>query len=59
MFVGVIGVNVVPAAYFGVLERFSVYSAVIFNAVLGVYGFVLFDINENKYNCNKKALYMT
>ena len=38
MFLGVIGVGVVPAAYFGIPERFSVYSAVLFTAVLGVWG---------------------
>ena len=40
MFLGVIGVNVVPADYFGIPERFSVYSAVVFAAVLGVYGYL-------------------
>jgi len=40
MFLGVIGVGVVPADYFGIPERFSVYSAVVFNAVLGVYGYL-------------------
>ncbi|MCL2052474.1 MAG: DUF998 domain-containing protein [Lachnospiraceae bacterium] len=40
MFLGVIGVSVVPADYFGIPERFSVYSAVVFTAVLGVYGYL-------------------
>ena len=39
MFAGPIGINAMPKTYFGVVERFSTYSAVIFNAVLGVYGF--------------------
>jgi len=47
MFLGVIGVNVVPPNYFGIPERFSVYSAAIFNAVLGIYGFAFFDLAEN------------
>ena len=37
MFTGPIGMNIAPAAYFGVFERFSVFAAVGFTAVLGVY----------------------
>lgn len=37
MFIGAIGVGVVPKDYFGIPERFSVFSATGFNAVLGVY----------------------
>ncbi|MCL2008179.1 MAG: DUF998 domain-containing protein [Treponema sp.] len=40
MVMGVIGVNTVPPVYFGILERFSVYSAVVFNAALGLYGYL-------------------
>ena len=40
MFLGVIGVNAVPADYFGIPERFSVYSAVVFTAFLGGYGYL-------------------
>lgn len=43
MFAGAIGQGIVPEACFGVAERLSVFSAVGFNAVLGVYllrGFV-------------------
>lgn len=39
MFVGSIGSFVVPPEYFGIFERFSTFSAVGFNAVLGVYLF--------------------
>lgn len=39
MIVGAIGVGVVPSQYFGIPERFSVFSATGFNAVLGVYLF--------------------
>ncbi|MBR1764586.1 MAG: DUF998 domain-containing protein [Ruminococcus sp.] len=39
MFVGTIGQSVVPKDYFGVPERFSVFAAVGFNAVLGLYIF--------------------
>lgn len=37
MFIGAIGQGMVPKEYFGVVERFSVFAAVGFNAVLGVY----------------------
>lgn len=43
MFVGAIGQAVVPKEYFGVVERFSVFAAVGFDAVLGVYLFRGFD----------------
>ena len=36
MLVGALGMQAVPAAYFGVVERFSVFAATGFNAVLGV-----------------------
>ena len=37
MFFGAIGTNVFPKEVFGVFERFSTYSAVVFTAVLGIY----------------------
>ncbi len=40
MMIGAMGQGIVPAEYFGVVERFSVFAAVGFNAVLGVF---LFD----------------
>ena len=39
MFVGAIGMKAVPPEYFGITERFSVFAAVGFNAVLGIYLF--------------------
>ena len=36
MLVGALGMNVVPKAYFGIVERFSVFAAVGYNAVLGI-----------------------
>ncbi len=39
MMLGAIGTNVVSQAYFGIPERFSVFAATGFNAVLGVYLF--------------------
>ena len=43
MFMGAMGINIVPVEYFGIPERFSVFAATGFNAVLGVYLFL------NKY----------
>ena len=39
MFVGAAGSGIVPREYFGVIERFSTYSAVVFTGILGIYGF--------------------
>lgn len=39
MFMGAVGTNVVPKEFFGIPERFSVFAATGFNAVLGVYLF--------------------
>ena len=39
MLVGAVGMKLVPAAYFGVVERFSVFAATGFNAVLGIHLF--------------------
>lgn len=39
MMVGSIGTGIVPTLYFGIVERFSVFAAVGFNAVLGWYLF--------------------
>lgn len=36
MLVGAMGMNIVPKEYFGVVERFSVFAAVGYNAVLGI-----------------------
>lgn len=42
MFIGSVGTGIVPPEYFGVVERFSVFAAVGFNAVLGWYLFAGF-----------------
>lgn len=42
MFVGAAGRGAVPARYFGIVERFSVFAAVGFGAVLGIYLFTGF-----------------
>jgi hypothetical protein len=39
MFVGAVGSGNVPKEIFGIFERFSTYSAVVFTAILGIYGF--------------------
>lgn len=39
MLSGPIGMALLPVEYFGVVERVSVYSVVVFNSILGYYGF--------------------
>lgn len=41
MLVGAIGMKAVPAAYFGIVERFSVFAATGFNAALGIHLFCM------------------
>ena len=41
MLVGAMGMKVVPAEYFGVVERFSVFAATGFNAALGIHLFCM------------------
>lgn len=41
MLVGAIGMRIVPAEYFGIVERFSVFAAVGFNASLGLHLFFI------------------
>ena len=41
MLVGAMGMKIVPAAYFGVVERFSVFAATGFNAALGIHLFCM------------------
>ena len=40
MLVGALGMKLVPAEYFGVVERFSVFAATGFNAALGIHLFI-------------------
>ena len=47
MLVGALGMKIVPAAYFGIVERFSVFAATGFNAALGIH---LFCMNTEKKN---------
>lgn len=48
MFAGAMGSGMVSKSYFGVAERFSTYSAVIFTAILGFYGFHNFQKINSK-----------
>ncbi|HMM06187.1 MAG TPA: hypothetical protein PKD52_05910 [Clostridiales bacterium] len=48
MFPGAIGSGALPVAYFGVAERFSVFAAAGFTAVLGYELFIAFDLMEEK-----------
>ncbi len=48
MFVGAICTNNVPKQYFGIVERFSVFAATGYNAILGIYLF-------NGFGQNKRA----
>ena len=41
MLVGVLGMKIVPAEYFGIVERFSVFAATGFNAALGIHLFCM------------------
>ena len=41
MLVGAMGMKIIPAAYFGVVERFSVFAATGFNAALGIHLFCM------------------
>ena len=41
MLVGALGINIVPADYFGIVERFSVFAATGFNVALGIHLFCM------------------
>ena len=41
MLVGALGLKIVPAKYFGIVERFSVFAATGFNAALGIHLFLM------------------
>lgn len=50
MLVGALGMKIVPAEYFGVVERFSVFAATGFNAALGIHLFCMDDTKESQTN---------
>ena len=43
MFMGAVGSGAFPKEVFGIVERFSTYSAVVFTTILGIYGFNLIE----------------
>lgn len=51
MFAGAIGTNILPRELFGIPERFSVFAATGFNAVLGVYLFQGFSQHDVSTVC--------
>lgn len=53
MLVGALGMKIVPTAYFGVVERFSVFAATGFNAALGIHLFCT-DIDKINYKLKEK-----
>ena len=53
MLVGALGMKLVPAQYFGVVERFSVFAATGFNAALGIH---LYGTDTEKPVSQKEAL---
>lgn len=50
MLIGALGMKIVPANYFGVVERFSVFAATGFNAALGIHLFLSKTGNKNVVN---------
>ena len=54
MCIGAIGSNIVSKDYFGLVERFSTYSAVLFTCVIGFYGFNLKTLKEEVKKYEKK-----
>ena len=53
MLVGALGMKIVPANYFGVVERFSIFAATGFNAALGLHLFFSKTQNINTINNQK------
>ena len=49
MLVGAMGMKIVPAEYFGVVERFSVFAATGFNAALGIHLFCMDSDNKKSF----------
>ena len=52
MLVGALGMKLVPAEYFGVVERFSVFAATGFNAALGIHLFCMKPENNDRTRGN-------
>ena len=58
MFIGAIGTSALPHEYFGIAERFSVFAATGFNAVLGVFLFFGFNRFSNMLNASQTTEYL-
>ena len=56
MLVGAFGMNIVPKDFFGVVERFSVFAAVGYNAVLGIELFQMDFNHANTENMDKEVM---
>lgn len=54
MLVGAVGMKLVPAEYFGIVERFSVFAATGFNAALGLHLFLSKDDKQKIQNVTEK-----
>lgn len=54
MLVGAVGMKLVPADYFGIVERFSVFAATGFNAALGLHLFLSKDDKQKIQNETEK-----
>lgn len=54
MLVGAVGMKLVPADYFGIVERFSVFAATGFNAALGLHLFLSKDDKQKIQNVTEK-----
>lgn len=55
MMVGAVGMNIVPKEYFGIVERFSVFAATGYNAMLGI-GLYGMDFMSDTQSRNKMFL---
>lgn len=55
MLIGALGMKIVPADYFGVVERFSVFAATGFNCALGLHLFLSKDLPEMKTATKKRG----
>ena len=56
MLTGAVGMKLVPAGYFGVVERFSVFAATGFNAALGIHLFISKKVPEGENIMSEKKI---
>lgn len=48
MMIGALGVKIVPANYFGIVERFSVIAVTLFNMLLGIFLFLGYPLKKHQ-----------